>query len=310
VNPSYADLPKSIESGYHAIDLDVPGLQLIHAEPYIFACKDFLTAEECRTLINEFSLSADKASSAMFEAQTKDRTSTTVVFGGEGETKLLWLRERIAKLARVSTEQLQVPKITRYEKGEFFRKHVDAIHPPTKWPWVERLVAANETAEQLTGPGETCWLDDRICTVWIYLNDVSKGGCTRWQSSDAELFEHMLPQMGRILGKAFPELPTLANGTVDFSVRPKAGMAVVHFPATVKECMCLTDFMTCHESEVAVDPKYIMQQFIWADTREAVQEKNISIMRERNKDLPEEALEEYSKELQEYYRNLLYGSQA
>jgi len=314
----YPDLPFThykTQPHFQQINTNIPGLQLIHAEPYIFACKDFLTAEECRTLINEFSLSADKASSARFEAQTKDRTSTTVVFGGEGETKLLWLRERIAKLARVSTEQLQVPKITRYEKGEFFRKHVDALHD-AKWPWVQRLVAANETAEQLTGPGETCWYDDRICTVWIYLNDVSTGGCTRWQTSDADaysdvLFESMLPQMGRILGKAVPDVPTTrSNGTVDFSVRPKAGMAVVHFPATVKEYMCLADLMTYHESEVAVDPKYIMQQFIWADTREAVLEKNMSIARERNKHLPEEALEERLKKMQEHDRNLMYGSQA
>eukprot|EP00966_Prymnesium_polylepis_P274553 6343537-Prymnesium_polylepis.1 len=68
--------------------------------------------------------------------------------------------------------------------------------------------------------------------------------------------------------------------------------------------------MTYHESEVAVDPKYIMQQLIWADTREAVLEKNMSIARERGKHLPEEALEEILKKMQEHDRNQMYGSQA
>jgi len=108
------------------------------------------------------------------------------------------------------------------------------------------------------------------------LNDVPNGGRTRWLSTPSgdELFEKTLPQMGRILGKPAPDVPkTRNNAKIDLSVKPQAGMAVIHFPATVKDYMCMTDPLTSHESEDAVDPKYIMQQFIFADTREAVLKK-------------------------------------
>jgi len=48
------------------------------------------------------------------------------------------------------------------------------------------------------------------------------------------------------------------------SIVPKAGMAVVHFPATTQQYMCIPDLNTLHEGAAATAPKYIIQQFIWS----------------------------------------------
>ena len=55
--------------------------------------------------------------------------------------------------------------------------------------------------------------------------------------------------------------PSVENRALN--IVPRRGMAVVHFPSTTIECGCIPDPRTLHESEVAVDPKAIVQQFIW-----------------------------------------------
>jgi len=47
-------------------------------------------------------------------------------------------------------------------------------------------------------------------------------------------------------------------------------MAVVHFPTTTSEYLSWPDPNTDHESEDAVLPKYIAQQFIWSQPRDEV----------------------------------------
>ena len=48
---------------------------------------------------------------------------------------------------------------------------------------------------------------------------------------------------------------------------------VLHFPTTNQKHMCLLDGLTRHEGHEAVDPKYIMQQFIWSEPLETVASK-------------------------------------
>ena len=62
-------------------------------------------------------------------------------------------------------------------------------------------------------------------------------------------------------------------------------MAVIHFPTTTLASGCVPDPRTMHESEAALDPKYIVQQFIWPlpidpgseDTHEDVRQEWITI---------------------------------
>ena len=109
----YADLRLNryiAQPYFHQINTAYPGLQLISQEPYIFVCRDFLAHEECQQLMTYFSTSTSQASSAVFKEQTDLRTSTSVI---PRERDVTWLRERIAALANVSTEQLQATKMTR-----------------------------------------------------------------------------------------------------------------------------------------------------------------------------------------------------
>merc|ERR1711998_814248 len=108
-------------------------------------------------------------------AQSEDRTSTTVI-ADHGE--LAWVRNRIADMTRVAIEQLEATKLTRYDSDQFFRKHTDATTANLKEPWCSRLCDASASAEELTGAAEPCFLSDRSCTVFVYLNDVFRGGRT------------------------------------------------------------------------------------------------------------------------------------
>ena len=47
--------------------------------------------------------------------------------------------------------------------------------------------------------------------------------------------------------------------------RPERGMALIHFPCTAPHAGGFVDFNTTHLGEEAVDEKYIVQQFIYAD---------------------------------------------
>eukprot|EP00966_Prymnesium_polylepis_P065720 1524797-Prymnesium_polylepis.1 len=50
-------------------------------------------------------------------------------------------------------------------------------------------------------------------------------------------------------------------------------MAVLHFPTTNQKHMCLVDGLASHEGHEAVDPKFILQQFIWSEPLETVAKK-------------------------------------
>merc|ERR1711972_419526 len=53
------------------------------------------------------------------------------------------------------------------------------------------------------------------------------------------------------------------SSSSQLDIAPRAGMAVVHFPTTCLACNCVPDCRTMHESEAAVDTKFIVQQFVW-----------------------------------------------
>jgi len=268
-DPDYADLPLDsykTQPFFHQINTKSRNLQLVQADPYVFLHPGFLTQDECDKAVSLFGLSSNKGSSAFSEAQTKTRTSSTVVYGVGTELPLLMdVRKRIAALAGVDVTQLQATKITCYEKGQFFGKHRDCIVGLAKTRWLKRLFANTETAEQLTAPGEACFLPERFCTVWIYLNDVEEGGNTRFHSSTPEdmLCNTYLPQLGEVFQKKIPGLPKSRSKATDLVIKPKAGTAVIHFPSTTQEYYGMPDNLAMHEGEPAVDPKYILQQFIY-----------------------------------------------
>jgi len=262
----YPDLPMGgykAQDVFHRVNTSYPRLQLISEDPYILICPGFLTPEECQTYITAFAISAEQLSSVTYEEQKGLRTSTTVI---PNEGSVVSLRNKIAKLANVDIGQLQITKVTRYDEGQYFRRHTDAMYTQEQLMWGARLAMGKESVEQLKQNDEVGQWPNRYCTCFVYLNgDASfKGGTTTFSSLDPtdQLFESGLPLLGEKLGINVPSRRRKTPN--ETSVMPKAGMAVLHFPSTTPKYKCLTDPLAYHEGDEAVTPKYIAQQFIWS----------------------------------------------
>ena len=87
---------------------------------------------------------------------------------------------------------------------------------------------------------------NRMVTIFIYLNDVKRGGRTRWRwlqhdagrrGSRDDFYERPGPGSGRtdVERGAGPEV----------SVAPEEGLAVVHFPSTTASSGGFTDYNAC-----------------------------------------------------------------
>jgi prolyl 4-hydroxylase len=85
------------------------------------------------------------------------------------------------------------------------------------------------------GPTSACGFEqsNRIATVFTYLNDVSEGGST-----------------------SFPK--------IGLDIKPKRGMAVVHFPSDLE---LGEDDRTLHEGSIAVDEKWLLATWLWSKSR-------------------------------------------
>ena len=85
-----------------------------------------------------------------------------------------------------------------------------------------------------------------------------QGGRTRWDWTRTVRGWHSAP---RVVGCA--EFDERTPFWARVRVRPRRGMAVIHFPSTTAATGGLTDPNARHEGEDAVDTKYIAQTFIW-----------------------------------------------
>jgi len=251
-----------------------PGLELQCADPFIFTLDNFLSADEADELIRLAShVPEAKSSEKLF--QRGDRTSSSVVLHNDDVAPI---RTRIADLAKVSLAQMQPLKFTRYSAGGVFRRHTDCTEAMREQP------AAASSATDSTAP--SVQFPNRFCTVLVYLNDCTSGGrtCFRWLDDDPLFYarlrarqhsaERDLPQWAAVLHEnaqvAAARLAFLgrregaAQQRRELCIKPKKGMAVVHFPCTSPDAGLVPDFNADHESEPAVDPKFVLQQFIWS----------------------------------------------
>jgi len=255
----------------------------VNESPFIFVVPDFLKRSECSELIASFATS-EAEPSAVSPEQAELRSSTTVVPVAK---QVGWLRERVALLTNVAMEQLDSTKVTQYKKGEFFRAHIDTAKDgggalkTQLWlevaghdPLGDKVQAHLRSAFE--APGSVGQLPDRFCSVFIYLNDVPQGGRTTFSQlngDSARLFNGFAEACDilRSVRVAAPSGDAAAAEGVgaSLSIAPVSGMAVVHFPTASADYMCMPDWSTMHESEDAIMPKFIVQQFIWSMPLEA-----------------------------------------
>ena len=269
----YPSIPLSeyAPDGDHlAINIDFPGLRAIHKDPWIFLVADLLSGDECEQLM----VKAEPLFKPSHWYSNGHRTSSECRLARK-ETR--GIQSRYSKLLNMPVENMEAAKVSRYKKGEFFKNHVDPL-------------------------SDTDGLENRIATLFVYLNDCDSGGETRFLSlPSARSLSYAVGERvcckstGRDLdGEGdYPGVigAVHADGTVDIdfddgdtleraargavrayetlAVRPAAGMGVLFFPAYLPTSPMATkvhkqlDRYTVHEGAVAQDEKWVHQTWVW-----------------------------------------------
>ncbi|KAL1528167.1 hypothetical protein AB1Y20_009528 [Prymnesium parvum] len=139
--------------------LDARGLRVLHLDPPVWIVDGFFSAEECesyRALAEDAQRALRLEQSATFSASTATaRTSATWFIRYQDAPQLL---ARAAALLGRPVDHFEEPQLVRYEPGQRFTWHYDAIPP-----------------SMLANGGQ------RIATLLVYLNDVETGGCTAFR---------------------------------------------------------------------------------------------------------------------------------
>ena len=209
---------------YNGINPNYPGAQLLHAHPPIFIVDNFLNGAECDFLI-------DAASDAFGPAPvvgkgsgevSPSRTSSTCYLAREDLPEYL---RKVSLLTGKPAEHCELPQVGRYYPNQQYLQHFDAFD------------LSNDDGRRFAANG-----GQRTVTVLVYLNDVPRGGATRFPSLNIE-------------------------------VQPRRGMALVFFPSTLDG---LLDKMCLHAALPAVDVKYVSQVWIRQSNYEGTPSKRLS----------------------------------
>jgi len=186
--------PSLRKSGEAAFAASVPSLKLqafpqirqLYADPCVFEIPNFLSDAECDAYqkMTE-STTALKMNSQAYSSLSK-RTSTTWYLPYECVPELL---ERAERLTGIPVEFYEEPQVVRYETGQQFSWHLDALPPP--------VVKAQAPA------------GNRLATLIVYLNTLSSsaGGATSFQ--DLKL------AVTPVKGKALLFFPCFSDGRSD-----------------------------------------------------------------------------------------------
>ena len=241
-------------------------MRILHERPPICLLPNLLSAHECQRLIAKAEASGMAQQTFDDSTTAGQRTSSGCVLRNE---EVPTLRERFARLAGVALSQLQPLKISRYAPGERFDAHTDAIRgdsrgaPPRADDYWDDLGRGWHGV--VGAPISGC---NRILTLFVYLNDVARGGRTRWRWTEHDAVG------GGTHHLSFYQTPGPGHGRTDLrngsgpevAVVPKEGLGVLHFPSTSAASGGFTDYNAFHEAEPPADGcvKYVAQQFVWS----------------------------------------------
>ena len=195
---------------FNGVNPNYPGLRVLNTNPPVFAVDNFLTPLECQFLVT---VAGDSFGPAPVVGKgagevSASRTSSTCYLAREDLPDYM---RKVSLLTGKPMEHMELPQVGRYFPSQQYLQHFDAFDTATE---DGRRFAANG--------------GQRTVTVLVYLNDVPRGGSTR-----------------------FPAL--------NLDVQPRQGMALVFFPATVDGHL---DKMALHAAMPAVDTKFVSQVWI------------------------------------------------
>ena len=210
---------------YNGVNPTYPGLSLVNRHPPIFAVEQFLSHNECDFLVGAAHDSFGPAPVVGKGAGevSPSRTSSTCYLAREDLPNLL---RKVSLLTGVALDQCELPQVGRYLPTQQYLQHCDAFD------------LSSEDGRRFAANG-----GQRIVTVLIYLNDVPRGGATR-----------------------FP----LLN---DAQFQPRRGSCLVFFPATLDGTL---DPLALHAAMPAIDVKYVSQVWIRQSTYQGVPSKRLT----------------------------------
>lgn len=163
-------------------NLQFPNLRCISSNPPIFEIDSFLSPEICDQYVNQAAEKGTKIASQTFSAVTQAaRTSTTWYMHYKDVKDFL---SNTLKLTGAPLENCEEPQIVRYEMGQQFSWHYDAI-----------------PKSLLENGGQ------RRITLIVYLNDAAIGGAT--------CFKDLSIKVQPKKGKALLFFPSFLDGTSD-----------------------------------------------------------------------------------------------
>jgi len=167
-----------------SINLAYPNMKAVHGDPPVFEIDNVFTTEVCDSYISRAETLGLKVQSQTFDSNSgSKRTSTTWYMPYKEVPELI---ELATKLTGLPSSQFEEPQIVRYEMGQQFSWHYDAI----------------PTSQNNNG-------GNRLATLLVYLNTLplSSGGAT--------CFKDLNIQIKPEQGKALLFFPCFANGSPD-----------------------------------------------------------------------------------------------
>eukprot|EP00931_Biecheleriopsis_adriatica_P036539 TRINITY_DN21037_c0_g1_i2.p1 TRINITY_DN21037_c0_g1~~TRINITY_DN21037_c0_g1_i2.p1 ORF type:complete len:318 (-),score=45.79 TRINITY_DN21037_c0_g1_i2:46-999(-) len=203
-------------------------LHVLSKDPVVLSMPDFWPSKTCDSIIARVRshqlmersgcFGADGQSLEVGHSKASSGRTSTSLFLTSDVAKALGIFEDMKRFMQDVYKTLgigaglrpgilwpETPQVACYTRGQCFSSHEDAFD--------EELVKS-------TG-------FQRFVTVLVYLNDVSRGGSTRFEKLDLE-------------------------------IRPSKGTALVFFPS----CDGKSDVRTLHSAQPAIDEKWIMQLWL------------------------------------------------
>eukprot|EP00980_Cylindrotheca_fusiformis_P011752 scaffold2794_cov100-Cylindrotheca_fusiformis.AAC.10 len=197
-HPSMMMIPPAIK--YNGVNVQYPGLRLLHSLPPVYAVDNFLTPQECEFLISVASDSFQPApvvGKGAGEISTS-RTSSTCYLAREDVPQYM---RKVQLLTGKPIDHCELPQVGRYLPTQKYLQHYDAFD------------LADEDGRRFASNG-----GQRIITVLVYLNSPQQGGATHFPNLNLSV----QPKQGT----ALVFFPATVDGLLDKAVLHAALPAV------------------------------------------------------------------------------------
>lgn len=210
----------------HGVSGDTPvTLETLSLRPVIFRVRAFLSADEAvkvRQLGEEQVMTPSRVAKGAQKRESGElprlRTSQTAWVSNTASPLIGELDERVAKLTRVPSAHNENLQVLRYEDGQYYRAHTD-------WSKLELKQGLRDL-----------WLkhhfghQDRLATVFWYLNDVPNGGETNFPKFGQPVCGP-LEQLGQAGNRKCSEAPERGTNSCNdgLSVKPELGTVLLWY---------------------------------------------------------------------------------